>query len=119
MCVIKGLESRTVDLSDRKRGTPAEKDPKEAMKYLQQVIAHLKGMVNLDPSLAISIVDDLGQGRVKIPSTLASGLCQAHSHAIHHFAVIGYLLYLNGEEIPDERFGYNPTTPLIESQNSR
>ena len=119
LCIIKGLESRNVDLTDRKRGTMAEKDLEEALKYLYQVIAHLQGMVNLDPNLAISIVDDLGQGRVKIASTLASGLCQAHSHAIHHFACIAYLLYMNGENIPDGKFGYNPTTPIIAGQNGK
>ena len=112
-CVIYGLESKNVDLTDRKRGTVVEKDPQKALNYLHQVINHLQGMVNLDQSTDILIIDDLGLGIVKIHSTLASVICQAHSHTIHHFACIGYLLYLKGEIIPDEMFGYNPTTPIV------
>ena len=57
------------------------------------------------------MVDDLGQGQVTVEYTLGSALCQAHSHAIHHFACIGYVLEQLEVNIPDSRFGYNPTTP--------
>jgi len=38
-------------------------------------------------------------------------LIQAHSHAIHHFASIGYIICKLGIELPDTDFGYNPSTP--------
>jgi hypothetical protein len=38
---------------------------------------------------------------------------QVQSHAIHHFASIGYLIYQLEIELADADFGYNPTTPKI------
>ncbi len=110
-CIIRGVDSGIVDLTDRRRGTRVETDPDAALDYLGSVIQDLAGLKETDPSTPVTIIDDLGSGKIKIPSTLGSGLCQAHSHAIHHFACIGYLLHLQGFELPDKGFGYNPTTP--------
>jgi hypothetical protein len=110
-CIVRGVDSGIVDLTDRRRGTLAETDPDEALEYLNSVIQDLSGLKGIDPSTPVTIVDDLGFGKKEIPSTLGAGLCQAHSHAIHHFACIGYLLHLQGIELPDSCFGYNPTTP--------
>ena len=110
-CISRGVDSRTVDLTDRHRGTSAETDPEAGLDYLNSVIRDLSGLEQLDPSTSVTMVDDLGFGNTEIPSTLGAALCQAHSHAIHHFACIGYLLHLQGIELPDKRFGYNPTTP--------
>ena len=110
-CVINGVESRVVDLTDRKRGTDAETNPEVGLKYLDSVIRGLSALNGIDHSTPVTLVDDLGLGRVETPSTLGAGLCQAHSHAIHHFACIGYLLHLQGIALPDGRFGFNPTTP--------
>ena len=52
---------------------------------------------------------------VTVNYTLASALIQAHSHAIHHFASIGYIISQLGIELPDADFGYNPTTPKNQS----
>ena len=68
-------------------------------------------METLSPETIIEVSDDLGQGIVISPYTLAAALCQAHSHSIHHFACIGYMLESLGEKTTDPRFGYNPTTP--------
>ena len=61
--------------------------------------------------MIISISDDLGTGIVTANYTLGSALIQAHSHAIHHFASVGYVISQLGIELPDEDFGFNPTTP--------
>ncbi len=110
-CVINGVESRVVDLTDRKRGTDAETNPEVGLEYLDSVMRGLSALGEIDPSTPVTLVDNLGLGTVEIPSTLGAGLCQAHSHAIHHFACIGYILHLQGIALPDGRFGYNPTTP--------
>ncbi len=110
-CIIRGMDAGTVDLTDRRRGTSAETDLEEGLKYLRSVVQDLSRLEEFDPSSPITIVDNLGSGKTEIPSTLGAGLCQAHSHAIHHFACVGYLLHLQGIELPDRRFGYNPTTP--------
>ena len=110
-CVINGVESRVVDLTDRKRGTDAETNPQVGLEYLESVMRGLSALGEIDHSTPVTLVDNLGLGRVEVPSTLGAGLCQAHSHAIHHFACIGYILHLQGIALPDGRFGYNPTTP--------
>ena len=118
-CIFEGLSEGKVDLSARKRNEQVELKIAEGLSYFEKTIKKLEVLNSLDFEQVVLVVDDLGMGKVEQKYTLGGLLIQAHSHAIHHFAVIGYLLYLNGEEIPDERFGYNPTTPLIESQNSR
>ena len=57
------------------------------------------------------MTDDLGTGRVTAKYTIGSALIQAHSHAIHHFASVGFIINQLGIELPDADFGYNPTTP--------
>ena len=111
-CIFNGLESKFIDLTDRKRGTIVEKDPVEGLKYLYKVISELEGISDMDPGIAVTIKDNLGMGLVEVPTTLGGGLNQAHSHAIHHFACIGYLLHIHGAELPNRVFGYNPTTPI-------
>lgn len=111
-CIFNGLDSKIVDLTDRKRGTIVEKDPVEGLKYLNKVISELEGISDLDPGIAVTIKDNLGMGMVEIPTTLGGGVNQAHSHAIHHFACIGYLLHIHGAQLPNRVFGYNPTTPI-------
>jgi len=110
-CVISGVESRVIDLTDRRRGTDAETKPEAGLEYLGSVMRGLAALGQIDHSTPVTLVDDLGLGRVEVPSTLGAGLSQAHSHAIHHFACIGYILHLQGIALPDGGFGYNPTTP--------
>lgn len=111
-CVTNGLESDTVDLTDRRRGTPEESDPGLALAYLERVIGQLQTLRDLPQGLPVRVTDDLGLGVVSTPYTLGAALCQAHSHAIHHFACIGYLLSLQGLPLPADGFGLNPTTPI-------
>jgi len=49
--------------------------------------------------------------------TMAAILIQAHSHAIHHFASVGYVISQLGISLPDEDFGFNPTTPRNKTVN--
>ncbi len=42
---------------------------------------------------------------------------QAHSHAVHHFATIGYIVSKLDIELLDDGFGYNPTSPRLSSTN--
>ena len=110
-CVFDGLESGKIDLSARKRNELAEKKVSVGMAYFQQIIESLNGAKELDMDMVIDVKDDLGKGMVTAKYTLASALIQAHSHAIHHFASIGYIISQIGLELPDADFGYNPTTP--------
>ena len=68
-----------------------------------------------DLDMVVQVKDDLGLGMITANYTLAAALIQAHSHAIHHFASIGYVISQLGIDLPDADFGYNPTTPRNEN----
>jgi hypothetical protein len=110
--VADGVETGTVDLTDRRRGTPEEREPERGLTYLATTQRRLEALRTAPQDRPVTVTDDLGQGPVATPYTLGAALCQAHSHAIHHFACIGYLLNLQGLPLPTEGFGVNPTTPL-------
>ncbi|MFT7465226.1 MAG: hypothetical protein ACI9EF_003591 [Pseudohongiellaceae bacterium] len=111
-CVIRGHGAGTIDFTDRRRDTPAEQDPALGLAYLDRVISDLNALRPLDAGTSLTMLDDLGEGELRIPITLGAALVTAHSNAIHHYACIGFLLSQQGITLPDERFGLNPTTPL-------
>lgn len=110
-CIFNGLETRDVDFSKRERNVLAEQHTEVGIEYFNQVIEKLHNLNTEDFGMVINVTDDLGLGKVTMKYTLESALCQAHSHAIHHFSSIGFLVNHLGLELPDNDFGYNPTTP--------
>ena len=110
-CIFDGLESKKVDLSARKRNELAEKKVQFGLQYFDQVIEKLEYLKSVNLDVRVEVKDDLGLGMITANYTLASALIQAHSHAIHHFASIGYIISQLGIQLPDADFGYNPTTP--------
>lgn len=110
-CIFNGLETKEVDFSKRERNAMAEQHTEVGIAYFNQVIEQLHGLDPADFGMVINVTDDLGLGKVTMKYTLESALCQAHSHAIHHFSSIGFLVNQLGLELPDNDFGYNPTTP--------
>ncbi|CAM1371522.1 conserved hypothetical protein [Tenacibaculum litopenaei] len=112
-CIVNGVEKGHIDFSDRKRNTLAEEQTVEGIKYFEMIIQALYELETLDLNQLIEVTDDLGMGRVTATYTLSSALIQAHSHAIHHFASVGFIVNSLGIELPDADFGYNPTTPRV------
>jgi len=110
-CLFEGLPNGLVDLSARKRNELVEVDTAEGIRYFNSTISKLQHLKATDLEQLILVSDDLGMGVVIQNYTLGSLLIQAHSHATHHFASLGYIIAQLGIEIPDEDFGYNPTTP--------
>ncbi len=110
-CIFDGLESKQVDLAARKRNELAENKVEFGLIYFNETISKLEDLKSIDLNIIVEVEDDLGLGVVTANYTLASALIQAHSHAIHHFASIGYIISQLGIELPDTDFGYNPTTP--------
>jgi len=111
-CVHQGLPDRTIDFTDRGRDTPEERDRELGLAYLERIIVALDELREVEAATPVTVIDDLGQGKLPVAFTLGAALVQAHSHAIHHYACIGYLLSLQGVPLPGECFGLNPTTPL-------
>lgn len=117
-CIFEGLETKKVDLAARKRNELAELKVSVGLAYFEEVIKKIKKLESENLDVVVEVRDDLGLGVVTANYTLASALIQAHSHAIHHFASIGYVISQLGIDLPDADFGYNPTTPrndLIEN----
>ena len=111
-CITKGMGVRYIDFTARERRQIIERDQQEAYQYLLKILTDLQGLTVFRPCEVVYITDDIGQGTLAtIKSTLASALTQAHSHAIHHFSSIGYLLQALKADIPIADFGYNPSTP--------
>lgn len=110
-CIFCGLESKKVDLAARKRNELAENKTAFGLAYFENTLQQLHDLKGADFNQMIKVSDDLGLGEITTNYTLASALIQAHSHAIHHFASIGYIICKLGIELPDADFGYNPTTP--------
>jgi len=110
-CVFSGLESKNVDLSARKRNELVEQKLNLGLDYFDEIITNLERLDAENLDINVRVKDDLGLGFVTANYTLASILIQAHSHAIHHFASIGYIISQLDINLPDADFGYNPTTP--------
>jgi uncharacterized damage-inducible protein DinB len=117
-CIFEGLEIGEVDLAARKRNVLAEQKVTVGLDYFNQVIEKLNSLTNVDLNQIVPVRDDLGLGEIIQNYTLGSALIQAHSHAIHHFASLGYLINQLGIDLPDNDFGYNPTTPRTEEMNA-
>lgn len=112
-CIFNGLETGNVDFSDRKRNELAQQKTAFGIAYFNEVIDQLHQLNTSDFDKIIAVSDDLGRGKLTANYTLGSALIQAHSHAIHHFASIGFIINQLGIELPDADFGYNPTTPRV------
>lgn len=117
-CIFDGIETGEVNLAARKRNELAEQKTTFGLNYIQNTIEKLNNLNGIDLDQTIAVKDDLGLGEIVQNYTLGSALIQAHSHAIHHFASLGYLINQLGIDLPDNDFGYNPTTPRTQKLNA-
>jgi len=110
-CVFEGLPEGQINLVNRSRNRKVEEERQEGLNYFKQILTKLERLSSEDFGQLIAVTDDLGTGPVVTTYTLGAILAQAHSHAIHHYASIGYVIAQLGIELPDSMFGFNPTTP--------
>ena len=110
-CIFEGLESDSINLIDRKRNELAENYTAQGIAYFDIIVEKLQTLKGKDFDKIVKVTDDLGLGVVTVNYTLSGLLIQAHSHAIHHFASVGYVISQLGIQLPDNDFGFNPTTP--------
>ena len=116
-CIFDGLESNNINLINRKRNELAENYTTHGINYFTEIIEKLKSLNSADFNKIVKVTDDLGLGVISANYTLVAILIQAHSHAIHHFASVGYVISQLGIQLPDEDFGFNPTTPKLKKTN--
>lgn len=110
-CVFCGLPNNDINLINRERNELAEQYTKNGIAYFENVLSNLQNLKDEDFDRIVKVTDDMGIGVITANYTLAAILIQAHSHAIHHFASVGYVISQLGIKLPDEDFGFNPTTP--------
>ena len=110
-CVFEGLPTKEINLINRKRNLLSETYTKNGIEYFKKTLGNLRKLEAEDFNKIVKVTDDLGLGVITANYTLAAILVQAHSHAIHHFASVGYIISQLGINLPDEDFGFNPTTP--------
>lgn len=116
-CIFEGVDSNKINLINRKRNELAENYTVHGINYLTSTIEKLNNLNPADFDKIVTVTDDLGLGVVSANYTLVGILIQAHSHAIHHFASVGYVISQLGIQLPDEDFGFNPTTPKLKKTN--
>lgn len=109
-CIFEGLKNNHINLAKRGRNEFIELNITLCLNYFNETIEALN-QLNVDFDNLIKITDDLGLGEITQNYTIGSALIQAHGHAIHHFATLGYIIAQLEIELPDNDFGYNPTTP--------
>jgi uncharacterized damage-inducible protein DinB len=104
--------SATLSYDRRHRGTAVETDPAAA---LRQIVELKRALVvwtarALDEPIRVASMISPSGDIVTGWSTLGRELAFVVSHTIHHQAIIGVLLAVHGESVP-ERFGHSPSTP--------
>lgn len=114
-CIFDGIASNNVNLINRNRDERIHSDCDYAVLNVNRIVAKLESINNVNLDTTYSVTDDLGLGEVSINYSLGAIFAQANSHAIHHYAIIHYILDRLGITIEDDTFGYNPTTPKPET----
>lgn len=117
-CIFEGLNTNTIFLNKRKRNQFLELETSLGIDYFNETIYKLREINTVELEKTMLVTDDLGMGLQSVNYTLGAILMQAHSHTIHHFASIGYIIYQLGIELPDTDFGFNPTSPKKTIENS-
>ena len=102
----------TLSYDRRHRGTAVETDPAEALRRILQLKSALDAWStrSLDEPIRVTSMISPSGDAVTGWSTLARELAFVVSHTIHHQAIIGVLLAMDGHAVP-ERFGHSPSTP--------
>ncbi|MFL0354469.1 DinB family protein [Xanthomarina sp. GH4-25] len=106
-------KNQIIDLTIRTRDLEVENCCIKALNYFNEIIKKMESIDDADLDRIVFVSDDLGLGKTDINYTFSGLLSQANSHTIHHYAIINYILEGIGMRLEDDTFGYNPTTPKI------
>lgn len=111
-CVVEGVSINEIDLTLRKRNETIANNRSIAREEIERVLQRINNLSDDDFSKDILVYDDCGTGKIGISYSLEGILAQGNSHAIHHFAIISFLLFQLDVRHEIKGFGYNPTTPI-------
>ncbi len=113
-CIFAGVPAGHIDLTERRRDLETEQVCDKAIDRIDSIKLQLRSYEG-QLGESVRVVDDLGNGPLVFQTSLGALFAQANSHTIHHYAIISYILSSLGIAVKDEKFGYNPTTPIISS----
>ena len=108
---LDGIDGRKIDYNDRERDPELETVSGRALDTFTRVIERLEGIAELDRNEPLLVRgDESARGQDGWSrSTVGRELQFLHSHTIHHFALIGFMLRAAGFEV-DGSFGVAPST---------
>lgn len=115
-CVLNGFNSDIIDLTQRTRDERIRTECAYAAENVDRVINQIKSLDAVDLNRVVKVIDDLGLGNTEIDYTISALMAQMTTHAIHHYAIISYILTNLGIIIEDTSFGYNPTSPINKAE---
>ena len=111
--LVAACPTAVLSYDHRTRGTAVEAEPSAAVREMMRLDAALERWANrsLDEPIAVAAVMTTNGQSVTGWSTRARELAFVLSHTIHHQAIVALLLEQQDSDVPDERFGYAPSTP--------
>ena len=97
----------------RERGTAVESDATAALRRILRLKATFDGLSHrrLDTPICVRTQLSADGDECESWSSFGRELAFVMNHTVHHQALIAALLAVEGVEIPDDRFGYAPSTP--------
>lgn len=109
-CFFSGLPLGTVDYDRRERNPKIATDRRAALIAMRGLISQLRDFCTNDSGLLV-FAESEGRGSLDRPQTSSIERERTFllSHTIHHFAIVGLLLKLQGVEPPAD-FGVAPST---------
>ena len=88
-CLLRGIEEGCIDYSDRERNPLVERDPEEALRFLDEICRRMERLSENQPvEVRADFSADRGEERPRLQSTVGRELLFAYDHAVHHLAII-------------------------------
>ena len=106
--VLNGLKLGRIDYAKRLREALVETDRSYAAVRFNEAIARLMRLTECEAAMVVSVVSEVN-GSVAYRSSVGRELEFAHSHTVHHHALIAEKLWTMGVEV-DVLFGVAPST---------
>lgn len=110
---VSGIEEGRIDYDDRERDSRTGRDRRTAIEKIEAIINRLEELSGIDNQMPLMVrLEDSGEEADPSSwswSSVMRELQSLVSHTVHHYALIGLMMQLNGFTIPED-FGVAPST---------
>ena len=110
---LKGVRTGRIDYDDRERDSRIGQNHRLAVEKMQAIVSQLEEFSGIDNQMQVSVrLEDAGDNADSGSwswSSVMRELQSLVSHTVHHYALIGLMMQLNGFTIPAD-FGVAPST---------